>query len=172
MIIHCLGHISRYIEPFPLIHNGIDDMKRPPPLIVMVNLVTIQCHTARDYMDVVVVSVVMAIDQQGLPFILIAHFSKIFMRYLHKLRKRELMSLTGDCYMKLCVLDALITAGVGHEIPLKVFRRIIITKSEHVEVCHLQQLCFPLRYFLLIILHSMKGRAGNQNGCNHDFIIL
>ena len=56
------------------------------------------------------------------------------MRYLQELRKRELMSLAGDCHMELRVLDVLVTAGVGHEIPLKGFSRIIITKGEHVEV--------------------------------------
>ena len=62
-----------------LAHNAVDDFLRTDAFLIVVYLVAIGSHTARHYMNMVVVSIVMGVDENRLAVLSIAHFFEVLM---------------------------------------------------------------------------------------------
>ena len=63
-------------------HNAVDDILRATLLEVVVDLLPIRGNPAGDDMDVVVVGIVVAIYQERLSRLGVAHLTKVLMGYL------------------------------------------------------------------------------------------
>ena len=91
-----------------LAHDSVDDFLRVYPFVVVVNFMAIRCNSARHDMNMVVVSIVVGIDEQGLAFFTISHFFEVLMGNVQKLLVGVFVTSAGDGKVELGLLDALV----------------------------------------------------------------
>ena len=113
-----------------LAHDTIDDFLRVNPFVVVINLVAIGCNSARYYMNMVVVSIVMGIDEQGLAFLTISHFFEVLMGDVQKLFVGVFVTSAGDGEVELGFLDALvILIGVVEKLLFQVIGGVLLVNE-------------------------------------------
>ena len=126
-----------------LAHDTIDDFLRVYSFVVVINLVTIGGNSARHYMNMVVVSIVVGIDEQGLAFLTISHFFEIPMGDVQKLFVGVFVTSAGDSEVELGLLDALvILISVIEKLLFQVIGGVLLVNE--VETFYLQQFCNAL----------------------------
>ena len=122
-----------------LAHDAVDDFLRADSFVMVVDFVASRINSAGNNVQVVIVSIMVSIDQNGLLWVAITHFIEIFVGYLQQLLMGVFVTFTRNCKVKLRFLNTVIRLiGVIDECLFQLFRGVVLVYE--VETLHLQKL--------------------------------